>query len=325
MENYDKVSVVVPVYNVEKYLSKCLESICEQTYPFLEVIVVDDSSPDNSGAIADKFAENDNRVKVFHIKNRGAAGARNYGLDKCTGDYVFFVDSDDWIDKYTLEMMVNTLTENQVDVVQCQYIDEYKDSSVNHKCDFVSESFSDEEFIKDMIPHWENILIWNKLYKAHLFHNVRFVEGHCIDDEFFTYRVIMNASKVIVMNDYLYHYRMRKSSAMGDLAKENQRHIDQVDFVTERYTPLSNAYPKLIPNLLEHLAEVLMSVMRNSYGYDETKHYAKSKLKKYFWKIITNKNVSINIKKSVVTYLFKKNIQVTVPNKEKSSQDNYFE
>lgn len=325
MDNLGLVSIIMPVYNVEKYLSQCLESVCNQTYPYLEIIVVDDESPDNSGNIADDFAKKDNRIKVFHIKNRGAAGARNFGLDNCTGDYIFFVDSDDYIDPVTIENMIQTLTVNEVDIVQCQYIDEYTDKSVKHSCVFPKNTFSDESFIKNMIPNWEDILIWNKLYKSNLFNNVRFVEGRCIDDEFFTYKVVMNASKIIVINDFFYHYRNRKFSAMGDLSKLNQRHIDQVDFVTERYEPLSKAYPKLIPILLEHLAEVLMSVMHNSGNIKETRLYAKSKLKEYFWKIITNKNVSLNIKKSVVMYLFKKNTQVITQNNVGNLQEDYFD
>lgn len=325
MDNLGLVSVVIPVYNVEKYLSQCLESVCNQTYPYLEIIVVDDESPDNSGNIADDFAKKDNRIKVFYIKNRGAAGARNFALDNCTGDYIFFVDSDDYIDRVTIENMVKILTVNAADIVQCQYIDEYIDKSVKHNCIFTENIFNDENFIKDMIPHWEDILIWNKLYKSNLFDNVRFVEGRCIDDEFFTYKVIMNASKIVVIDDFYYHYRNRKSSAMGDKEKQNQRHIDQVDFVTERYEPLSKAYPKLIPVLLEHLAEVLMSVMHNSGNIEETRLYAKSKLKKYFWKVITNKNVSLNIKKSVVMYLFKKNTQVITQNNVSDLQEDYFD
>lgn len=131
--------------------------------------------------------------------------------------------------------------------------------------------------------------------------------------------------RIYICDEYLYHYRMRKSSAMGDVTKQNQRHIDQVDFVTERYEPLSKAYPKLIPVLLEHLAEVLMSVMHNSGNIEETRLYAKSKLKKYFWKIITNKNVSLNIKKSVVMYLFKKNTQVITQNNVGNLQEDYFD
>lgn len=325
MDNLGLVSIIMPVYNVEKYLSQCLESVCNQTYPYLEIIVVDDESPDNSGNIADDYAKKDDRVKVFHIKNRGAAGARNFGLDNCTGDYIFFVDSDDWIEKDAIESMIEKMNSNNCDMVLCQYYDEHTDKSVEHK--FLENSFvcTDEEFVKDMVKKWEYILNSNKIYKADAIKNIRFVEGRCIDDEFFTYKAVLNMDRVYICNEYLYHYRMRKSSAMGDVTKQNQRHIDQVDFVTERYEPLSKAYPKLIPVLLEHLAEVLMSVMHNSGNIEETRLYAKSKLKEYFWKIISNKNVSLNIKKSVIMYLFKKNTQVITQNKVGNLQEDYFD
>lgn len=318
------VSVIVPVYDVEKYLPRCIESICNQTYTYLEIIVVDDESPDNSGKIAEDYAKKDSRIKVLHIKNKGAAGARNIGLDAHTGDYVFFVDSDDWIESNTIEIMLKKLISSNADIVQCQYIDEYKSQSINHICDNQVEKYNDEEFIKDMIPHWENILIWNKIYKSHLFDGVRFVEGRCIDDEFLTYKVVSNASNVVIIKDYLYHYINRKSGAMGNPQKKKQRHKDQVDFVTQRYSFLIDNYPNLKSVFLQHMCEVLMLVMRNGCYDEETYSYAKCKLKKYSKQVLKDKEIDRLFKKSIVKYLLrsKKNLQ---PEKERILSEDCFD
>lgn len=324
MGNLGVVSVIVPVYDVEKYLPRCIESICNQTYPYLEIIVVDDESPDNSGKIADDYANKYGRIKVLHIKNKGAAGARNVGLDAHTGDYVFFVDSDDWIESNTIEIMLKKLISSNADIVQCQYIDEYKSHSIKHICDNQDENYNDEEFIKDMIPHWENILIWNKIYKSHLFDDVRFVEGRCIDDEFFTYKVVSNSSNIVIIKDYLYHYINRKSGAMGNPQKKKQRHIDQVDFVTQRYSFLLDKYPNLKSVLLQHMCEVLMLVMRNGCYDKETYSYAKSKLKKYSKHALLNKEINLSFKKSILKYLlmFRNKLY---PDSEKEIREDYFE
>lgn len=324
MENLGLVSVIIPVYNVEKYLHHCLESICNQTYPYLEIIVIDDESPDNSGKIADALATKDSRIKVLHIKNRGAAGARNVGLDSLTGDYVFFVDSDDWIEPNTIEIMLKKLVDCGADIVQCQYVDEYKSQSINHICYNQVERYSDEEFIEDMIPHWENILIWNKIYKSQLFNGVRFIEGRCIDDEFFTYKVVSNSSDIVIIQNYLYHYINRKSSAMGNVQKNKQRHIDQVDFVTQRYPYLTNKYPRLKGKLLKHLCEVLMSVMRNGCNDTETYSYAKSKLRKFGKQALLNKEIDLSYKKSILKYLFGAQKKLH-PDVKKEFREDYFD
>lgn len=324
MINFGTVSVILPVYGVEKYLKKCLDSVCSQTYPYLEIIIIDDESPDNSGNIADDFAAKDNRVKVLHIKNKGAAGARNVGLDNCNGSYVFFVDSDDWIENDAIEKMIYAIKKNDADIVQCQYIDEFTNKSQKHICKTEYKECNDETFISQMIPYWEYILIWNKLYKSELFNNVRFKSGHCIDDEFFTYKVIMNSKKIYFLEEYLYHYRLRRSSAMGNTAKAKQRLNDQVEFITERYPILVKKYPNLQAILLSHMLEVLMSVMRNGSFDEEIYNYAKSNLQKYTAKALFSTKINLSLKKSVLSYTTKKRERLT-PDVSGENNVNYFD
>ena len=122
MEKQPLISVIVPVYNVENYLPRCLDSIINQTYTNLEILLVDDGATDNSGKLCDEYAQKDNRIRVFHKENGGVSSARNMGLDNATGEYIAFVDSDDYIDKCMYEIMLNSSVQNNADIVVCGYL-----------------------------------------------------------------------------------------------------------------------------------------------------------------------------------------------------------
>ena len=126
----DIISVIVPVYKAEKYLEKCLDSIVGQTYKDLEIILVDDGSPDSSGRICDKYAENDNRIKVIHKKNGGDSSARNAGFKEATGKYIATIDSDDWIELDAYEKMLKKMIENNVDIVRCGFFKDFDDKTL---------------------------------------------------------------------------------------------------------------------------------------------------------------------------------------------------
>ena len=298
------VSVIMPVYNVEKYLSQCINSVCTQTYNNLEIIIVDDESPDDSGTIADEYAKKDDRIKVLHIKNRGAAGARNIGLDTCSGEFVLFIDSDDWIEPDMVEKMVNYIINENCDIVQCQSYDEYTDKSIEHISESINCYMDNQEFMKHALYHWEDLLIWNKIIKKDIIGNIRFVEGRCIDDEFFTYKLIINSDRIFLTNEKFYHYRMRKSGAMLNDGHKKQRLQDQIDFMTGRYDERVNTFPDIKNEILAHLCETLIHVMRNSGEYKEIYSIAKNQLTKYGGKALLS-GVSMNLKKSIVYCLSK--------------------
>lgn len=298
-----KVSVIVPIYGVEKYLRQCLDSICGQTYQNLEIVLIDDQSPDECGTIADGYAACDPRIRVLHIKNRGAAGARNQGLSVCSGDYIVFVDSDDWIEADMIERMMREAEETQADIVQCQYYDEYKGYNKKHVCIEEARNFTGETFLKDLVHRWEDVLIWNKVISRKCIETIRFVEGRCIDDEFFTYKVVMNADRVRFCTDYLYHYRIRVSSAMLSQKNRKQRMIDQVDFVTIRYQEVCRRLPHLRELFLDHLCEVYLYVMSCAKQTDaDAYQYAKKHLKKVFGSAMVS-SIPLHRKKSICKYL----------------------
>lgn len=324
MEN-NLISVVIPVYGVETYLEKCLNSVCTQTYKNLEIIVIDDGSPDHSGWIADSFAARDSRVIVKHIENKGAAGARNVGLSLCTGNYVSFIDSDDWVDSIFLESLMDLMTRTESDIVQCQFYDEYVNRSQKHTIIENEKTMTDEEFIEDMLSHWEDVLIWNKLFKRDAISGVVFTEGRCIDDEFFTYKTIIKARKIALSEKCLYHYRSRKSSAMGNSNNQIKRAKDQIDFVTERYPVLSTMYPKLKNKLLMHKAEVYMHVMRNNGGVPSTYKEARALLSKCFMKIVLCSSIDWRFKVNVLKTMFFKTNKVIAGIQNIDEMNNYYD
>ena len=213
------VSVIVPVYKTEKYLNHCINSIVGQTYNNLEIILVDDGSPDRCPAICDLWKEKDERIKVFHQVNAGGGQARNLALDKSKGKFVVFVDSDDYIAPFMIEFLYKQFQDN-VDIVECGYCITHND---NAEFDEESEGYRWESFgaeeavlenIKDRIFRQ---IIWNKMYRKSVVGDVRFPVRKNIDDEFWTYQVLGNARKVIYTNKVLYAYRQQENSVMHSL------------------------------------------------------------------------------------------------------------
>ena len=319
------VSIIIPVYNVEKYLQQCLESVCGQTYNNLEIIVVDDESPDHSGEIAEIFSKKDSRVHVEHIKNRGAAGARNVGLDQCHGDYILFVDSDDWVERDMVERLLSAIEESDIDIALCEYWDEYKNQSSCHKFMDCSGVQTAEEFAEGMIKHWEYIITWNKLFRRAVLENIRFVEGRCIDDEFFTYKAVIKSRKTVLVNECLYHYRMRKSSAMRNPQHRKQRAKDQIAFITEPFQPLCPAYPAISSQLMQHKTEVLLTVIQNNPEFPEIVRSAKTHLRRSIINVLTDVKIDPNIKKSAVFFLIKAPQEKLKSNTAAENQESYFE
>lgn len=210
------ISVIVPIYNVEKYLNKCIESIVNQTYKNLEIILVDDGSPDGSPAICDKWAEKDSRIKVIHKKNGGVSTARNAGLDYASGDYIGFVDGDDYIDDDMYEALLGEIVTEKADIVSCGMVRE----SVNG----YKEVWGDEEYrcidredLLKSVGTASGILpvhTGNKLYKRETVGNIRFnTSFRYAEDTLFNFEVALNCKKAVIHNAVRYHYTNNDASA----------------------------------------------------------------------------------------------------------------
>lgn len=207
--NKTLVSVIVPVYNIQDYVLRCLESISNQSYKDIEIIVVDDGATDKSGEICDEFARKDKRAKVFHKKNVGLSDARNYGIKKARGEIIALVDGDDFVKADYIKAMYEAMTKNDADVVICGY------NEMAPK----EQTISGEEATKKLLVEQENleIVAWNKLYKKSLFikNSILYPVGEKHEDALTTYKVLAAAKSVSYVPKSFYHYVTREDSIMG--------------------------------------------------------------------------------------------------------------
>ena len=217
------ISVIVPIYNTEKYLVECIESIREQTYSNIEIILVDDGSTDASIEICDEFSKKDSRVRVFHKENEGSAVAKNFGIQQSKGEYIILVDSDDTVSDKMIEVLYTHIKEKNADIaIGNYYIYDESDKNfyfyVTDK-DFSVEELAIQEIMNRQAGDWQFnssafILPTFKLIKKELFKEVQFSNGRRFDDEATMHRFYLLASKIIFINDNLYRYRQRSGSIM---------------------------------------------------------------------------------------------------------------
>lgn len=220
--NYnDLVSIVVPIYNVELYIDDCINTLINQTYKKIEIILVDDGSTDNSQKICEEYAKQDSRIKVLHKENGGLSDARNKGLDVAQGKYIIFVDSDDFVNIYFVEKLYKSCVQNESDISVCKYqeIKSKKEAAWKKQINSNNRTMTGREYIIDMYNGESEKLgfvAWNKIYKKDLFinNNIRYPKGKYYEDTFTTFRLLYTTKKITVINDTLYYYRIREGSIM---------------------------------------------------------------------------------------------------------------
>lgn len=205
------ISVIVPVYNVESYLEKCIESIQNQSYKSLEIILVNDGSTDSSGDICDKYAACDKRIRVIHQKNGGISSARNTGLEVANGDYIAFVDSDDYIEPKMYEDLLNFLKEYNLDIIDCGSFRD-KNGMITGGCNDGQIEIYEKDDALRLAMHDGFTSVWNKLYKRDIVINIRFPEGRKFEDSAISYLYIANANRIGHINRSYYYYRLNLNS-----------------------------------------------------------------------------------------------------------------
>lgn len=238
------ISIIVPIYKVEGYLDKCITSLVNQTYKNLEIILVDDGSPDNCGAICDAWAERDSRIKVIHKSNGGLSDARNAGLEVTTGEYVAFVDSDDWVELNYYEVLYKQLCKYNAKIAASGVIWAYEDHEEISGTRFATKSYNSEEALYT-IQNNEGFLAvaWNKLYARELFQKIRYPYGRIHEDEFVTYRIIAEAENLVLCQDVNYYYRQREGSIMAE--PDCEKEVFVLDAYLERISMFRERYPEL--------------------------------------------------------------------------------
>lgn len=240
----DLISVIVPIYKVEKYLKKCVESILEQTYSNLDIILVDDGSPDNCGDIIEEFRKKDERIRTIHQKNGGLSDARNSGIKIAKGKYIVCIDSDDWIEKNMIEVLYNDIINTNSDISVCEFVEEDDFQNILSTKKYTNEiiEFNSKEALKSLIK--QDILTnhaWNKLYKASLFEGVEYPKGQLMEDVSTTYKLFEKANKIVYQNTSLYHYIQRGTSILGNITEKRIKDqefafFDRNKYLMEKYS-----------------------------------------------------------------------------------------
>ncbi len=248
------ISVIVPVYKVAPYLRQCIESIINQTYRNLEILLIDDGSPDECGEICEEYKERDHRVRVFHTENHGLSAARNLGLQYAKGEYIGFIDSDDWIEPEMYELLLRKLREAEYDIIVYGYNVISKKKTTVWKP--VETVFDHDDALIFLINEKINNTVWNKLYSKELLQRskedgVLFPEGKNYEDVAAMHRIVDNAKSVAIMSETLYHYRIRPGSITKTYTAKNL--IDFADTRLDRYYYFKNEHPKLYEEKKEKL------------------------------------------------------------------------
>ena len=241
----DLISIIVPVYKAEKYLKRCVDSLRNQTYTNLEIILVDDGSPDNSGKMCDTFAQEDSRIKVIHKENGGQSDARNVGIKNATGKYIGFIDSDDYIEKDMYEVLYNEIIQKDADisVVSNAMVRENGEriNGSDSGCKYVYEG---DEIIKQLLLHVTvKNYAWDKLYKKELLDNTSFIIGICYEDVPFMYEVMSKAKKVTYYDSVKYYYVKHRESVSATCSEKNVK--DYLNAIINRFNKIKIDYPQL--------------------------------------------------------------------------------
>lgn len=276
----------MPVYKVEKYLNKCIESLVNQTYKDLEIILVDDGSPDNCPQICDDWEKKDKRIKVLHQKNSGVSVARNNGLKFAGGEYIGFVDSDDYIESEMYECLLADIKQSESDISVCSHFVEKKDGAIVADSFEKNGVYSQREAV-EIISYNMNNSVWNKLFKKQVVENIFFDSEHTFgEDHLFLMKVLYNCQKVSFISRHLYYYVQRENSTTGSAF--SKKAFDQIfikdalfSLAKENFPYIAKHYEKLCFTARENLCRKILLSNNEVEYYEQLNQYV-SYLKKEF-------------------------------------------
>ena len=300
MDN-ELISIIVPVYKVEKYLEKCVKSILKQTYTNLEVILVDDGSPDICGQLCDELAKTDDRIKVFHKENGGLSDARNYGVERANGEYIGFVDSDDYIHECMYEELYKAIKKSGTSIAECGVTRVYKNTLRPH---YEGEDYflvlDREGYLKEYL---ENKRLygsaWCKLIHRDLAKKIKFPTGKIYEDAFYTLELLKTVDKyTLISGNYYYYYIRENSITTRSFSSKDMDYIEIMNEI-EDYT-LAN-FPIFKEQLLVRLTFAYISIFNQLLEVDNYKRKSeykilKNKLKDNYFKVLSNKKAPKNLK-----------------------------
>lgn len=245
----DLISVVIPIYNVEAYLQRCIESVVHQTYENIEIILVDDGSPDKCGEICDKYEAGDSRIRVIHQENKGLSGARNVAIDLSTGKYITFLDSDDWLELNAIEIMYQLSLKYQAGIVGTSLLNVYDNGETKNNTSIKSiKEYDTKDALSSFLFNGHlTPCVCGKLYLKELWNDIRCPEGKIFEDQFTTYKLIDRASKIVFYPTALYNYYKRGNSIGHSSFSKKNYHL--YEGINEEYSFITTKYPETISDM----------------------------------------------------------------------------
>jgi len=282
-----KLSIIIPVFNVEPFLKKCLDSVINQTYSNLEIILIDDESPDNCGEICDDYAKNDERIKVIHQKNKGLSGARNSGLKIVSGDYIAFLDSDDWIHPKMYETMMNIILSNKLEIAECGIIEKKDD-----KEELSIKKPTYEVIIEDCYQALSRIIknsqfsVWRRIYNRSLLNDYEFLLNKTSEDIYFTVDILKKTKRIGYIEYPFYNYRENPTSitkSSYSLRRLNDS-ISASFYLKEKMKDYEVSKNKNLSKIITNhiLWKLLLHYKRINYNsHLDTDYYYRKKIKSY--------------------------------------------
>ena len=300
------ISVIVPVYNVEKYINKCVDSIIGQDYANLEIILVDDGSPDNCGKICDEYKKLDKRVKVIHKSNGGLSSARNAGIEIAKGDYIGFVDSDDYIEPCMYDKLLKALLQEKCSLAICGTAYVFENGKRINKTNAGNTVVMDfEEALTEMNQYrLFDMGAWSKLYEARLFKNIRFPVGKLSEDFYIMYKIFDNANKIVFISDPAYNYLQRENS----ISRNKKINHDFEYAAKEQMEYLDKYHPNM--SVLGHTSYASAALTVFDF-YLKNKVKCPQNMKLHFWNIVKSnykyikKAAYLSTEKRIQFFLFK--------------------
>lgn len=305
----DKISVIVPIYKVEKYLKKCIDSILEQTYSNLEIILVDDGSPDNCPNICDEYAKKDSRIIVIHKKNGGLSDARNFGIEKATGKYIAFIDSDDYITCDYIEYLYKLIVDNNGDVsivLPQIFYDDQDNVMIKNKKERINVYDSKTALLTMLYQKEFDTSAWGKLYKTEFFGDIKFPVGKLYEDISTIYKTFLKSNIIVYSNQKKYFYLKRKDSIMGRSFKEKD--MDYIYQAESMYNNVKNIDSEIEIaarcRLINANFSILKKIIIKKENNKSVKEKIKYNIKKLRKNVLSNKNVRLKTKIAILLSYF---------------------
>lgn len=278
------ISVIIPVYKVEKYVEKCIQSVINQTYENLQIILVDDGSPDNCGKICDEYAKKDHRIEVIHKSNGGLSDARNKGLEIAKGEYIGFVDSDDYIEADMYEVLYNLLKQYNADVSICNFYTVSQGKISIKNAENGIKEYNRIEILKEILLD-KNIqsYAWNKLYKKELFDEIKYPIGKKYEDIGTTFFLLEKCNKVVVTGKSEYYYINRQDSIVNNVTESTI--TDYIELIIQRYDYIEENIKELSSYNKDYLKRILKTAEKDIKSLNEVGDYTKKKYEELYNKV----------------------------------------